>query len=65
MIHFWMNRKKNSLDLIYYKGSIQVQAAEELKISVGILRSRLQTSIRVLRRIFMSDQEFNPATRID
>jgi RNA polymerase sigma-70 factor (ECF subfamily) len=65
MIQVLDESQKNALDLIYFKGYTQVQAAEELKISVGILRSRLQSSIRVLRRIFTSDQEFNSAKGID
>jgi RNA polymerase sigma factor (sigma-70 family) len=65
MIQVLDEEQKNALDLIYFKGYTQVQAAEELRISVGILRSRLQSSIRVLRRIFTSEQGFNPALRID
>jgi DNA-directed RNA polymerase specialized sigma24 family protein len=53
------------LDLIYFKGYTHVQAAEELKISVGILRSRLQSSINALRKIFTNDQSFNPALMIN
>jgi RNA polymerase sigma factor (sigma-70 family) len=41
-----------ALDLIYFKGYTHVQAAEELNITVGILRSRLQSSITELRRTF-------------
>jgi RNA polymerase sigma factor (sigma-70 family) len=41
-----------ALDLIYFKGYTHVQAAEELDITVGILRSRLQSSITELRRTF-------------
>ena len=44
-----------ALDLIYFKGYTHVQAAEELDITVGILRSRLQSSITVLRRTFNRD----------
>jgi len=40
------------LDLIYFKGYTHVQAAEELNITVGILRSRLQSSITELRKTF-------------
>ena len=44
--------QKSALDLIYFKGYTHVQAAEELHITVGILRSRLQSSITELRRTF-------------
>jgi len=44
--------QRNALDLIYFKGYTHVQAAEELNITVGILRSRLQSSITELRRTF-------------
>ena len=44
--------QKSVLDLIYFKGYTHVQAAEELNISVGILRSRLQSSITDLRKAF-------------
>jgi len=44
-----------ALDLIYFKGYTHVQAAEELDITVGILRSRLQSSITELRRTFNRD----------
>jgi RNA polymerase sigma factor (sigma-70 family) len=44
--------QRNALDLIYFKGYTHVQAAEELNITVGILRSRLQSSITELRRTY-------------
>lgn len=44
--------QRAALDLIYFKGYTHVQAAEELNITVGILRSRLQSSITELRKIF-------------
>ncbi len=44
--------QRSALDLIYFKGYTHVQAAEELNITVGILRSRLQSSITELRRTF-------------
>lgn len=44
-----------ALDLVYFKGYTHVQAAEELNITVGILRSRLQSSIIVLRKTFNRD----------
>ena len=47
--------QKLALDLIYFKGYTHVQAAEELHITVGILRSRLQSSITVLRKTFNRD----------
>jgi RNA polymerase sigma factor (sigma-70 family) len=56
MIRVLNEEQKNALDLVYFKGYTQVQAAEELKISVGILRSRLQSSIMVLRKTFTCDQ---------
>lgn len=47
--------QKNALDLIYFKGYTHIQAAEELDITVGILRSRLQSSISELRRVYRRD----------
>ena len=47
--------QKNALDLVYFKGYTHVQAAEELDITVGILRSRLQSSISELRRVYKRD----------
>lgn len=44
--------QKSVLDLVYFKGYTHVQAAEELNITVGILRSRLQSSITQLRKTF-------------
>lgn len=44
--------QRAALDLIYFKGYTHVQAAEELNITVGILRSRLQSSITELRKTF-------------
>lgn len=44
--------QKSVLDLVYFKGYTHVQAAEELNITVGILRSRLQSSITELRKAF-------------
>lgn len=57
--------QKVALDLIYFKGYTHVQAAEELKITVGILRSRLQSSLALLRKLFTLDQSFNPAFLIN
>jgi RNA polymerase sigma-70 factor (ECF subfamily) len=65
MIRVLDEDQKVALDLIYFKGYTQVQAAEELNISVGILRSRLQSSISILRKIFTKDQSFNPAFLIN
>ena len=59
MIQVLDESQKNALDLIYFKGYTQVQAAEELHISVGILRSRLQSSITLLRKKFNSEQYFS------
>lgn len=47
--------QKLALDLVYFKGYTHVQAAEELNITVGILRSRLQSSITELRKTFNRD----------
>ena len=47
--------QRRALDLIYFKGYTHVQAAEELDITVGILRSRLQSSIAELRRTFKTE----------
>jgi len=44
--------QRAALDLIYFKGYTHVQAAEELNTTVGILRSRLQSSITELRKTF-------------
>lgn len=46
---------KRALDLVYFKGYTHVQAAEELNITVGILRSRLQSSIAELRKVYRRD----------
>lgn len=51
--------QKLALDLIYFKGYTHVEAAEELHITVGILRSRLQSSITVLRKTYNRDQFVN------
>lgn len=47
--------QKNTLELIYFKGYTHIQAAEELDISVGILRSRLQSAIVELRKAYKRD----------
>lgn len=47
--------QKSALDLIYFKGYTHVQAAEELQITVGILRSRLKSSIAELRTVYNLD----------
>lgn len=47
--------QKSALDLIYFKGYTHVQAAEELQITVGILRSRLKSSIVELRAFYNLD----------
>jgi RNA polymerase sigma-70 factor (ECF subfamily) len=44
--------QKSALELVYFKGYTHVQAAEELNITLGILRSRLQSSIVQLRRAY-------------
>jgi RNA polymerase sigma-70 factor (ECF subfamily) len=55
------DEQKLALDLIYFKGYTHVQAAKELHITVGILRSRLQSSITVLRKTYNRDQFLNRA----
>ena len=47
--------QRKTLDLIYFKGYTHVQAAEELNVTVGIIRSRLQSSIGELRRTFKTE----------
>ncbi len=47
--------QRKTLDLIYFKGYTHVQAAEELNVTVGIIRSRLQSSIVELRRTFKTE----------
>ena len=44
--------QKSALELVYFKGYTHVQAAEELNITLGILRSRLQSSITELRKAY-------------
>lgn len=44
--------QKSALELVYFKGYTHVQAAEELQITLGILRSRLQSSISELRKVY-------------
>ncbi len=46
------NDQKSVLDLVYFKGYTHAQAAEELNITIGILRSRLQSSIAQLRKVY-------------
>lgn len=52
MTYILNEEQRSALDLIYFKGYTHVQAAEELNITVGILRSRLQSSISMLRKTF-------------
>ena len=47
--------QRKTLDLIYFKGYTHLQAAEELNVTVGIIRSRLQSSIAELRRTFKTE----------
>lgn len=44
--------QKSALELVYFKGYTHVQAAEELNITLGILRSRLHSSITELRKAY-------------
>lgn len=44
--------QKSALELVYFKGYTHVQAAEELNITLGILRSRIQSSINILRKTY-------------
>lgn len=46
------NDQKSALELVYFQGYTHVQAAEELNITLGILRSRLQSSITELRKVY-------------
>ncbi|MHB1179758.1 MAG: RNA polymerase sigma factor [Daejeonella sp.] len=46
------NDQKSALELVYFKGYTHVQAAEELNITLGILRSRLQSSLTELRKTY-------------
>lgn len=55
--------QKVALDLVYFKGYTHVQAAEELGITVGILRSRLQASISELRRVYRRDLNLKSGIR--
>ncbi len=57
MTNILNEEQRSALDLIYFKGYTHVQAAEELNITVGILRSRLQSSITELRRTFNREYE--------
>jgi len=56
MTYILNEEQRSALDLIYFKGYTHVQAAEELHITVGILRSRLQSSIKMLRKTFNREQ---------
>jgi len=56
MTYILNEEQRSALDLIYFKGYTHVQAAEELHITVGILRSRLQSSINMLRKTFNREQ---------
>ncbi len=44
--------QKRALELVYFKGYTHVQAAEELNITLGILRSRLHSSISELKKVY-------------
>ncbi|HEY1009845.1 MAG: RNA polymerase sigma factor [Daejeonella sp.] len=44
--------QKSALELVYFQGYTHVQAAEELNITLGILRSRLQSSLSELRKAY-------------
>jgi RNA polymerase sigma factor (sigma-70 family) len=44
--------QKSALELVYFQGYTHVQAAEELNITLGILRSRLQSSLNELRKAY-------------
>jgi RNA polymerase sigma factor (sigma-70 family) len=46
------SEQQSALELVYFKGYTHVQAAEELNITLGILRSRLQSSISQLRKAY-------------
>ena len=55
MTYILNDDQRSALDLIYFKGYTHIQAAEELNITVGILRSRLQSSITEMRKVFKTD----------
>ena len=44
------------LDLLYYQGYTQVEAAEALNIPLGTVKSRLRLAIQKLRKLFSSDE---------
>ena len=44
--------QKTILDLIYYRGYTHVEAAEELGIPLGTVKTRLRTAIITLRKFF-------------
>jgi RNA polymerase sigma-70 factor (ECF subfamily) len=44
------------LDLLYFNGLTQEQAAEELGIPLGTVKTRARTAIQVLRKILIDKQ---------
>lgn len=44
--------QKSILDLVYFKGYTHVEAAEELGIPLGTIKTRLRTAIQQLRKHF-------------
>lgn len=44
--------QKSILDLIYFKGYTHTEAAEELGIPLGTIKTRLRTAIQQLRKFF-------------
>lgn len=44
--------QKSILDLVYFKGFTHVEAAEELGIPLGTIKTRLRTAIQQLRKHF-------------
>lgn len=43
---------KSIVDLIYYKGYTHVEAAEELNIPIGTLKTRMRMAVNDLRKFF-------------
>jgi len=44
--------QKAVLDLVYFRGFTHVEAAEELNIPLGTLKTRLRNAIITLRKVF-------------
>jgi RNA polymerase sigma-70 factor (ECF subfamily) len=44
--------QKSIIDLVYFKGYTHVEAADELGIPLGTIKTRLRTGIQQLRKHF-------------